>query len=114
MAVISFSARKDEIWVAARWALRELLADVSAQYPDDRQMAEKFKEAVALDGLHLDLLDPSLAQRITRALGLVVDGVLDGSIKSGISVRYPDAQTLEAYREGLLGLKAVLGAAQVH
>ena len=113
MAVISFSENADQIWKVARWAFRQLLADVSAQYPDDLEMAQLFEQAIALDGLILEQLDSPTSERIARALRRVVNGVLDGSIPSGVSDRYPDQNTLADYREGLEMLGAVLDAASV-
>jgi hypothetical protein len=103
MAVIGFRY-PDQGWVVARWAFRQILDDVASQFPDDHQMKQQFEQAIALDGLHLDLLSPEVADKIADCICRVATGILNGSIHSTVTDRYPDARTPEMYREGLLSL----------
>ncbi len=65
-------------------------------------MADEFAVAETQSGLHLDLLEPALAARVTNAIRQVATGILSGAIRSGIHDQpYGNAQTVEEYRKGL-------------
>jgi hypothetical protein len=109
--VIAFSSEPQDIWLKAGWAFRQVLDDVSTQHPDDSEMAEEFESAKALSGLHIDMLDPDLATRVTKAIRSVVEGILSGTIRSGIHDKiYGDARTIAQYKEALRELLNMLPA----
>jgi len=109
MAVISFSDQPQEIWCVAGWAFRQLLDDVLFQYPDDQEMAAKFEESKAHGGLVLYLLKPEIAEKLATAIRKVAEGILSGTISSGlINQTYGDAVTIEQYRSALKALLEAL------
>jgi hypothetical protein len=112
MAVISCSDQPQEIWCVAGWAFRQLLDDVLFQYPEDQEMAAKFEEAKNHGGLVLYLLKPEIAEKLATAIRKVAEGILSGTISSGlINQSYGDAVTIEQYRSAL---KALLDALPIN
>ena len=102
MGAIAFSRKPDESWVAAGWALRQVLDDTTSQHPEDSEMATEFKAAKAIDGLMVYLLPPELAARVTNAIRAVAKGVLSGTIRSGIVDQpYGDERTVAQYGSAL-------------
>jgi hypothetical protein len=109
MAVISISDQPDDIWKVAGWVFRQLLDDVVAHYPEDVEMAEKFKQSKALRGLILELLPREFAARITNAILKVTTGILSGTVRSGIvDQSYGDDQTIQQYRESIKELAGIV------
>lgn len=109
MAIISFSDTPEEIWCVAGWALRQVLDDVISQYPDDKEMADTFEQAKTHGGLSIDLLQPEFAAKIAAAIRHVAEGILSGTIRSGISDQpYGDTATIEQYRSALKELLATI------
>jgi hypothetical protein len=103
MAIITFENHERD-WLVARWAFRQLFEDVVTQFPDDVEMDQQFRQAIALDGLHFTLLEPDFANRIADRIRCVAMGILKGTIHSTVTAHYPDAETPQMYREGLLEL----------
>src|SRR5713226_1071771 len=103
MAVISFSKKPEQVWCVAGWAFRQILDDVVSQFPEDKEMAEKFEEVkICYSGLIVEMLEPEFAARVTNAIRQVVTGILSGAIRSGIYDQpHGDAKTVEEYRKGL-------------
>jgi hypothetical protein len=102
MAVIGFSDNPDEIWHIAGWAFRQVLDDVTSQYPEDSEMADAFDLAKIYKALNIDLMEPEFAARITNAIWQVATGILSGTLRSGIHEQpYGDETTVEQYRKGL-------------
>jgi hypothetical protein len=100
--VIGFSDRSEEIWLKAGWVFRQVLDDVVSQYPEDSAMADKFVEAKAVSGLHIDRLETEFATKVTNAIWQVATGILSGTIRSGIHDQpYGDSRTIEQYRKSL-------------
>ena len=109
MAVISFSEQPNEIWCVAGWAFRQLLDDVISQYPENEEMAAKFEESKTYGGLVLYLLKPEMAENFATAIRKVAEGILSGTISSGlINQTYGDAVTIEQYRSALKELLEAL------
>lgn len=109
MAVISVSDTPEGVWGVAGWAFRQILDDVIAQYSNDERMAAEFEHAKAISGLVLYLVEPSLANRIKSAIRNVVDGILAGTIRSGISEQpYGDTVTVAQYLDSLKQLSRIL------
>lgn len=100
--VVSFSRSPEDIWYVAGWAFRQLLDDVRRQYANDTVIVARLESAELHSGLMIDLLDPSTADRITDAIGKVIDGILNHTIRSGIEEQpYGDRMTVEQYFEAL-------------
>jgi hypothetical protein len=102
MAVISFSDKPEEVWGVAGWAFRQILEDVLARFPNDSEMRASFEFPLESSGLCVELLPPELAGRVTNAIRQVAEGILDGTIRSGIADKpYGAADTVGQYHEGL-------------
>ena len=102
MGVISFSDTAERIWYVAGWAFRQILEDVLAQNPNDREMAEQFERAISISGLILYVLERTLADRITASIRDVATGILSGRIQSKIVEQpYGDDETVRQYHEAL-------------
>jgi hypothetical protein len=102
VAVIGFSDDPENVWCVAGWAFRQVLEDVLARNPYDQEMAEAFFIAETQSGLHIDLLEPPLAARVTSAIRDVAEGILSKEVHSGIFDKpYSNAETVEQYRKGL-------------
>ena len=111
MAVIGFSDKPEEIWCVAGWAFRQILEDVVSQYQEDFEMADAFAIAETHSGLGIDLLNPPLAERVTKRLRKVAEDILSGTVRSGIHDKsYGDKETFEQYRNGLVELLTVIPA----
>jgi hypothetical protein len=109
LATIGWSDDPDEIWQVAGWAFRQVLDDTMAQYPDDLEMTAVLSDLRDIKGLSVDLLEPELAARVTRAIWDVVTGILSGSIRSGIVDQpYGDSMTVAQYRSALRDLKRAI------
>ena len=107
--VVSFSRSSEDTWYAAGWAFRQLLEDVSRQYANDSKIVEELDSAELHAGLMIDLLDPSIATRITDAISKVIDGILNHTIRSGIEEKpYGDRMTVEQYLEALNELSRII------
>lgn len=70
MPVVGFAYQ--EPWKVARWAFR-LLIDNTLPTVDEPRDAEALKQAVALDGLHFDLLPHEQAVRIAGKLAAAAE-----------------------------------------
>lgn len=70
MAAVSIP--HNDPWIVARWAFRRLMERTAfaLSREDDKRAVE---QALALDGLHFDLLDPQQARRIARAMEVAAD-----------------------------------------
>ena len=102
MGAISFSTESEHSWVKAGWVLRQVMDDTASQHPEDLEMAEQFEAAKAIDGLMVYLLRPDLAARITAAIRAAVEGILSGTIRSGIVDQpYGDERTVAQYTQAL-------------
>lgn len=113
--VISFSNTAGHTWLVAGWAFRQVLDDVSRQHAHDKQLVEQFRLAELHSGLMLDLLEPSLAARIEAAISGVVNGILAGTIPSGITEQsYGDQRTVQEYMESLDDLMRILDASKAN
>jgi hypothetical protein len=82
MAVITVP--RSEPWVVARWAFRTLLERVRAELPGE---ADRYAidEAIALDGLHLELQPSDQALRLANALTAVA-----GELRTELAQRPSD------------------------
>lgn len=97
MAVVSF--KEDVGWVVARWAFRRLLEDIEQRNPHDIAMSKEFEQAIALDGLHIGLLEPYFGRRILHAMHGTVQELLDDV--SGRLRKELDEEDYQMYREAL-------------
>lgn len=115
MGVIGFSDSRGGTWSVAGWAFRQLLDDVSQQYANDTELIEKFEQSKLHSGLILYLLDPSFADRIKNAISDVANGILTGTIQSGIEGQpYGDEMTAAQYLESLKELLEILRTSEDH
>ena len=109
MAIISFSDTPEQTWCVAGWAFRQILDDVISQNQADEEMAHQFEYAKCISGLPVDLLNSSLAGRITNSLRDVAAAILSGSARSGIVQQpYGDETTTQQYLESLKELYRIV------
>jgi hypothetical protein len=102
MGSIAFSTKPEESWAAAGWVLRQVLDDTASQHPQDSEMASEFEAAKTVDGLMVYLLQPDLAVRVTTRMRAAVEGVLSGTLRSGIlNQPYGDERTVAQYSQAL-------------
>ena len=109
MGVISFSKQRERYWQAAGWAFRQLLDDTSHLYPDDAELRELFEEAKLYDSLVVYTLSQEVAEKVVGSVRQVAEGILAGSIQSGIaSQSYGNPETQAQYKSGLRELLLAL------
>jgi len=76
MGVIAFGDGPESVWQAARWVYRRLMGDLAAAAGSDGGIRDGVEQAIHLDGLHFDLLDPALASRIFAVLETVAQATV--------------------------------------
>lgn len=102
MAVISFSKDPKNVWCVAGWAFRQILDDVIAQFPADSELLAKLEQSREIKGLIVERLSPEFAVRVTNSIKDVAEGILKGTIRSGIHDKpYGDQETVRQYFEAL-------------
>ena len=102
MGVISFSDSPEGTWSVAGWAFNQILDDLIKERSNDAEMVDKLEQAKLYSGLILYTLEPSFADRITRAISNVANGILSGTIRSGIVDQpYGNETTVRQYLESL-------------
>lgn len=102
MGVVCISDSREGTWHVAGWAFDQILDDVSQYWRDDPEIVETLERAKLHSGLILYTLEPSLADRISRAIAEVITGILDNTIRSGLEDQpYGDTVTIEQYRGAL-------------
>jgi hypothetical protein len=92
MAAVSIP--HNEPWIVARWAFSRLLERTAlfVHSGDDRYV---LKQAVALDGLHFDLLEVEQATRIAKSMELAADEIR-AELLAGQEVKGRDVEFAEA------------------
>lgn len=109
MGVISFSRQSEQTWQVAGWAFRQVLDDIAQLYPDDTEMQEQLERAKLYDALSVYALSQEMAAKVVGGIRKVAEGILAGTIKSGIgSQPYGDIETQSQYKSGLRELLGVL------
>jgi len=76
MAIVSFSDEKG--WLVARWLFERFFDDVLRVHPGNDVFRHKVKQAVALDGLHLDRIEDSLRDELWNAIVSTANATLAG------------------------------------
>jgi hypothetical protein len=69
-----------DVWQVARWAFVWLLRQAQAECADDSSTRPIFEKAIALDGLHLHLLEPDDARATRRVLLKVASTAAAGGL----------------------------------
>lgn len=101
MANITFNKSPGSAWVVAGWAFRQILGDTIREHSQDPEMAEVLNRARDVGYLYLPGLGPVLAERAAAALEYVAQGILAGTIESGIMDNFGDELTKSQYLAGL-------------
>ena len=86
MAVINVSEK--EPWIVGRWAFRAVLEPTIDALADDNDK-EVVVRALALDGLHFSLIDPTQARRIASTLSKVAEKVRTSLIEADPATLQP-------------------------
>ena len=111
MGVIALSEEPEQYWQAAGWAFRQVLDDVARLHPDDLDLQKACDQAKVYDSLSVYALPQELAERTVEHLKQVAEGVLAGTIQSGITTQsYGNSDTQGEYKSGLQQLLLVLCA----
>lgn len=98
MAVVSFS--KTDIWLVARWAFERLFEDINKKYSIDPQIQFEFEQAVALDGLHFELMESEeIKEKILKMMKETIKELIADS--SELLRRNLDAKGYKMYRDAL-------------
>jgi hypothetical protein len=105
MAVVSLLNGFD--WLVARWVYRALLAEAARDFEEDSDFQYAVNQAIALDGLHLDLEEPQTAQRLLSALSSAASRIVDGSgSPAAVEGRVLDPISQDQYRKAARELLA--------
>jgi hypothetical protein len=103
MAVISIPSQPP--WIVARWAF-ELLADTTLANQSNETDKQVLRQAVALDGLHFDLLDAEQSERLACSLDEAASELQKRLLRQADSVPQ-DAELAEALAQLRVRLRAV-------
>ncbi len=76
MAIVSIS--KEKGWLVARWAFKRFFEDLLLNHPGDDVFRYEVKQAMALDGLHLDLVETNLREELCHAIISTARATLKG------------------------------------
>jgi len=107
MGVIIVGA-EHEPWMVARWAFRGYLEHVLAEVSRDKELTFAIEEALALDGLHLPLLDPAVVRRLMPTLVRVAEEVVRGERQvqaNGLILR---GSSQDQFRQAVAELREIL------
>lgn len=86
MAVIKVST--EDSWIVGRWAFRTILRPTIEALTEDMDK-EVIKRALALDGLHLPLIDQMQARRIALTMEKVTRGLRKSLIEADPTTLQP-------------------------
>lgn len=106
MAVINVPGH--EPWIVARWALEELVDEAKPELADPDDVFA-LDQAVALDGLHFDMIEPDQARRLAATLS-----VASGRLVQGLSERASADALDESVARSLVKLQVMLRAFPGH
>jgi hypothetical protein len=111
MGVIRFQEEPKRSWVVAGWAYRQILEDVITNLPGDSEVVSTLATYAEADGVIIDLLQPDLGSRISRAIQQVTEDILAGRLRSGIHDKpFGNPHMIEEYRKGLQQLLEAIPA----
>ena len=97
-------------WVVAGWAFRGYLEQVLAEVRRDPDLTYTVEEALALDGLHLPMLDAAIARRLLPTLMRVADEVVAGARPIRANGRLLDNGSQEQVRRAVAELRSTLSS----
>jgi len=109
MPSITIGDGQDEMWMVARWAFCGYLEHVKNEVEGDQDLELTVDRAIALDGLHLTLLDESILQRLVPVLCQVADQIVAGRRKARVEGRgVLDERSQTQFREAVEQLRGLL------
>ncbi len=108
MPSISVGREESEGWVVARWAYCGILEHVQEEVREDYDLHYCVEEAIALDGLHLDLLESGLTSRLVSVLLRVANEVVAGSRAVRVDGRTLDEPSQAQFRKSVGDLRSLL------
>lgn len=108
MGVISFADEPDADWGVARWAFCGYLAHAREEVQGDSELEFCIDQAMALDGLHFNLLGDSVAGRLVPVLRRVADDVLEGRRQARVDGRVLDQRSQDQFRRAVRHLRSLL------
>lgn len=102
MGVISISRQPERYWQAAGWAFRQVLDDVLHLCPADTDFQSEIEQAKIYDSLSIYAMPKEMAERIIGRLREVAEGILAGTMHSGITSQpFGNSETQAQYKSGL-------------
>ena len=107
MPAITFSNDEDS-WVVARWVFCGYLDYVHGEVSHESDLAQIVEEAMALDGLHLSLLERNIAERLAPVLLRVASDVVAGKRAARVEGRVLDTKSQAQFQEAVDNLRAML------
>ena len=106
MAVIGFSNGSG--WVVARWAFRRFLEDIALYCSNDVEIMNEIEQAIALDGLHLDLLNPALLKRLINAINNTAIMTIQEKPDKYMKMKNFDKESYKMYISAIEDLKGYI------
>jgi len=96
MAVVTFA--DEDIWLVARWAYKKLFSDILDKFSVKPDIQYTFEQAVALDGLHFDLLEDNRNEILYMMKATIIESIED---KTELYRKNLDEKGYKIYREAL-------------
>jgi hypothetical protein len=106
MPAISFEGQ--QAWVVARWAFCAYLDHVREEVRDSPDLVQTVERAMALDGLHLSLLDADVTDRLMPILLRVADEVVAGLSPARVEGKVLDSRSQAQFQEAVRELRQFL------
>jgi hypothetical protein len=97
-------------WVVAGWAFRGFLNLVLKEVQNDSILAYTIEEAIALDGLHLPLIEPAVVRRLAPVMLRVAGEVASGARPVCAEGRTLDSNSQKQFRQAVAELRAILSS----
>lgn len=99
---------EENVWWTRRWIFEELLQDVQNHFPDDLQACHDLNQLSIVGGLRIDVYDAPYGERLARMIYTGANGILNGTVASGLVRKgYPE-ESVRVYRGGLEDLVELL------
>lgn len=107
MAVIQIAEGRE--WFVARWAYRWLMESAMAECGEDSSCRSLFEQSLALDGLHLEMLESEQIAKIRKVLSRVAQAAANGEAPPvEVEGRVLDDRSQKEYRSAAGNLVKLL------
>lgn len=75
-------------WLTRRWTFEQLLADVSARYPEQREACEAFAQLSIIGFLDFDVYGPQRGAQLARMIYTTAKEIVAGRFKSSVEPEF--------------------------